>query len=93
MQIRKEAKLEIEVVVRQAREPVRIHEEPSYGQNRLVVRCRWVAKCAQVPGFVDEAKLQIAGPKKKLWPTNGGHRVCRPHGVGKHAEAWLLPAT
>ena len=37
--------------------------QPGYGEDRLVVRCGWVAKCAQVPGFVDEAKLQIAGPK------------------------------
>ena len=47
----------------------------------MVVRCGWVAKCSQIPGFVDEAKLQLEAPNKAM-ATNGGHRIRRPHGVG-----------
>ena len=73
--------LEVEIVVRQARQPGRVDEEPSYDQDGLVVRCGWVAKCSQIPGFVDEAKLQLEAPNKAM-ATNGGHRIRRPHGVG-----------
>ena len=84
--------LEIEVVVRQAREFGRVDEESGDDENGLVVRCRRVPKDSQVPGFVDEAKLQSGGPNKAM-ATKGGHGRRRPRGVGMHAEAWLLRTT
>ena len=63
VQIGEETVLEIEVVVGEVHEPARVHEEPGYGEHGLVVRCGRVPKRAQVPGFVDEAKLQIADPE------------------------------
>ena len=63
VQVRKETVLEIELLVRQAREPDGVNEEPSYHEDGLVVRCGRVAKYSQIPGFVDKAKLQNGGPE------------------------------
>ena len=84
--------LEVEIVVRQARQPGRVDEEPSYDQDGLVVRCGWVAKCSQIPGFVDEAKLQLEAPNKAM-ATMVAIGSAAHTGSAMHAEAWLLRAT
>ena len=56
-----------------------IDEEAANDEDGLIVWLGRVSECTEIPGFVDEADVQ-SGPLKKLWPPDGGHRVCRPRG-------------
>lgn len=92
VQVRKEAVLEVEVAVRQIWQPASVDEEPTHDEDRLVVRCRRIAKHSQIPGFIDETELQVE-LQIKLWPPMVAIGSAAHGGVGNHAEAWLLRAT
>ena len=71
VQVGKETVLEIEIVVRQRCQPSGVDKESGYDEDGLVVWCGWVAKCPQIPGFIDEAQLQNGAPKSyghRWWP-------------------------
>ena len=72
-------------------QPGGVDEESGYDEDGLVVRCGRVAKRSQVPGFVDEAKLQMDA-QIKLWPPMVAIGSAAHMGSAS-AEAWLLPAT
>ena len=41
-----------------------IYEEATDGEDRLVIWLRWIAECAEIPGFVYKANMQFRTSKK-----------------------------
>ena len=78
-QARKVAVLQGQEVVGEAGKVRGIDEEAANDEDGLIVWPGRVTECTEISGFVDEADVQ-SGPQKKLWPPDGGHRVCRPRG-------------
>ena len=41
-----------------------IYEKSADGEDRLVIWLRWIAECAEIPGFVNKANMQFRTSKK-----------------------------
>lgn len=72
----------IQEIVGEASKDCDINEETAYNEDGLVVWHGRVAEWSKISGFVYKAYVQRR-PPKKLWPPNGGHRVCCPTGSAK----------